>query len=151
MAVDDTAASQRAAAFVNDFFGGLEVEVLGMHVGHVPVSWIPPGVAMGSVFAWPYPVVADPLLAPGDDDDDSRRAAAAREAEETVHASGLRDDETIVEFGDPAEAIRSAAVDRGVDLIVVGSHHKGGLQRLLTGSVVADLQRECPCPLVVVP
>ena len=137
--------------FVNGFFGGLDVEVIGMHVGHVPVAWIPPGVAMGSVFAWPYPVVNDPAIATGGEAEEERRAAAAAEAERTVRESGLRDDETVVEFGDPADAIRAAAMERRVDLIVVGSHHKGGLQRLLTGSVVAELQRDCPCPVLVVP
>lgn len=149
VAVDDSAASQRAAGFVNDFFGGLEVEVVGIHVGHVPVSWIPPGVAMGSVFAWPYPVLAEPVVE--GEDVEEVRAAVEREGERTVHASGLRDDETVVEFGDPADAIRSAAIERGASLIVVGSHHKGALSRLVSGSVAAELQRDAPCPVVVVP
>lgn len=148
VAVDDSAASQRAAAFVNAFFGGLDVEVVGIHVGHVPVSWVPPGVAMGSVFAWPYPVLAEPEV---EGDNDDVRAAVAKEAERTIQASGLRDDETIVEFGDPADAIRAAAIERDAALIVVGSHHKGVLSRLLSGSVAAELQRDAPCPVVVVP
>lgn len=54
-------------------------------------------------------------------------------------------------FGEPVEAIEQAAEDENADLIVVGSSHKGFLQRILGGSVSERLPRESTRPVLVVP
>src|SRR5436189_280678 len=41
--------------------------------------------------------------------------------------------------GDPADHILKAAADRGVDLIVMGTHGTSGLKRLLVGSVAESV------------
>jgi len=51
----------------------------------------------------------------------------------------------------PVPAIVSYAVRNGVDLIVVGTHVRGGLQRLLLGSVSQRLVAESPVPVMVIP
>lgn len=51
--------------------------------------------------------------------------------------------------GDPAESIVEAAVAEEVDLIVVGSHQRRGVDRLVMGSVSEQVVRTSPVPVVV--
>lgn len=55
-----------------------------------------------------------------------------------------------VRFGAPAEAIDQVAVDYDADLVVVGTHGRKGLQRLVLGSCASDLVRQAHCPVLVV-
>jgi nucleotide-binding universal stress UspA family protein len=52
--------------------------------------------------------------------------------------------------GIPADAIVRLAQERGVDLIVVGSRHKGFFERLVEGSVNRDVLRRAGCDVLVV-
>jgi nucleotide-binding universal stress UspA family protein len=52
--------------------------------------------------------------------------------------------------GDPGEAIVDAARSEAVDLVVVGSHGRGSMGRLLIGSVSDHVVRHAPCPVLVV-
>jgi len=52
--------------------------------------------------------------------------------------------------GDPGEAIVEAAESEGVDLIVIGTHGRRGVNRSLFGSVSDHVVRTAPCPVVVV-
>ena len=52
--------------------------------------------------------------------------------------------------GDPAEELISAAEDRKADLIVVGTSEPGFLERLLGGSVSADVARRARCDVLIV-
>lgn len=58
---------------------------------------------------------------------------------------------TLVTLGsDVAEAANRAANDNGCDLIVVGSHGRGTLARLVLGSVMAHLTQVADRPVLVV-
>ena len=52
--------------------------------------------------------------------------------------------------GDPAEEILRYAADAGTDLIVLGTHGRTGLERLLMGSVAEKVMRDAPCSVLVV-
>jgi nucleotide-binding universal stress UspA family protein len=52
--------------------------------------------------------------------------------------------------GDPAGEIVAFARDAGMDLIVMGTHGRTGLERLLMGSVAEKVMREAPCSVLVV-
>ena len=52
--------------------------------------------------------------------------------------------------GDPAPEIVRLADEVGADLIVMGTHGRGGLGRLLMGSVAEGVMRKAPCPVVTV-
>jgi acetoin utilization protein AcuB len=56
-----------------------------------------------------------------------------------------------IAMGPPVEAILRAAADARADLIVVGTHGRSGLDRLLIGSVAEGVLRRAPCPVVVLP
>jgi nucleotide-binding universal stress UspA family protein len=53
--------------------------------------------------------------------------------------------------GPAAAVIREYAVERAAVLLVTGTSARGGLQRLLQGSVSGTLAADSPCPVVVVP
>jgi nucleotide-binding universal stress UspA family protein len=52
--------------------------------------------------------------------------------------------------GDPATAILSEVGETGADLIVMGTHGRTGLQRLLFGSVTEAVIRQAPVPVIAV-
>jgi nucleotide-binding universal stress UspA family protein len=56
----------------------------------------------------------------------------------------------LVAEGAPALAILSAARGSQCDLIVMGTHARTGLKRLLLGSVAEDVIRKAPCPVLAV-
>lgn len=50
--------------------------------------------------------------------------------------------------GDPASEIVAVANEEGVDLIVLGTHGRTGLKRLLMGSVAEAVVRKANCPVI---
>jgi nucleotide-binding universal stress UspA family protein len=56
----------------------------------------------------------------------------------------------LVEPGVPSGAIISFAERENCDLIVMSSHGRSGLSRLLVGSVTEQILRKSPCPVLVV-
>lgn len=62
---------------------------------------------------------------------------------------GIRVRHVLLE-GDPATEIVRFAQDAGMDLIVMGTHGRTGLERLLMGSVAEKVMRESPCSVLVV-
>ncbi len=63
--------------------------------------------------------------------------------------SGLRTEARVVE-GDPRTALVDAARDARADLVVVGSHGRTGLDRLVMGSVASYVVAHAPCSVLVV-
>jgi hypothetical protein len=53
--------------------------------------------------------------------------------------------------GNPAEEILRYATKHGIDLIVLGTHGRTGLSRLLLGNVAERVLRAARCPVLVVP
>ncbi len=135
VAVDEAEASERTARFVNDFFSGPDIEILAISVTTTPITWLagPAGTGWTSPWLWP---IGTP--------DDAR-------AQRVLQQSDVNQDASIVEAGDPAEVICAVARERDVDLIVVGSHHKGLLERLLSGSVSRDVLHHADRPVLIVP
>lgn len=63
---------------------------------------------------------------------------------------GAVDLETLVLEGNPAEEIVRVAKERSIDLIVVGSHGRGGITRAIVGSVADKVTRTAHCPVMIV-
>lgn len=99
--------------------------------------------------------VVDPDLAQRDGPErriDQIRAGREAGAEAVVQRARARGTQAtfLVWEGDPGEAIVSAAEAEDVDLIVVGSHGRGPVGRLLLGSVSDFVVRHATCPVLVV-
>lgn len=57
----------------------------------------------------------------------------------------------LVMAGQPHAAIVECAATEHVDLVVMSSHGRSGLSRMLIGSVTDRVLRASPCPVLVVP
>jgi nucleotide-binding universal stress UspA family protein len=55
-----------------------------------------------------------------------------------------------VEVGSPATVIVQFAKDHDMDYIVMPTHGRTGLNRLLMGSVTEEVVRKAPCPVITV-
>jgi nucleotide-binding universal stress UspA family protein len=64
--------------------------------------------------------------------------------------AGLADVEAAVWYGPPAEAIVEAAHYRAADLVVMSSHGRTGLGRLVLGSVAETVLRSTETPILLV-
>ncbi len=70
-------------------------------------------------------------------------------SQETLRGAGLQAEGRLIE-GDPRQALLEEAKREGVDLIVVGSHGRTGLEQLLMGSVAAHVVAHATCSVMVV-
>jgi nucleotide-binding universal stress UspA family protein len=52
-------------------------------------------------------------------------------------------------MGDPAGEIVRIAAEEGAEMIVLGTHGRTGVTRLLMGSVAEAIVRRAPCPVLV--
>jgi universal stress protein A len=77
----------------------------------------------------------------------AENALAARAAE--IRATGVSA-HALVRSGVVVEEILSAAAQERCDLIVIGTHGRGGLSRFFLGSVADRIVRLAPCPVVTV-
>jgi hypothetical protein len=88
---------------------------------------------------------------------------AAREEGEILEARGLLDQLLAAanraglplqglspEGQQPDDAIVQAALRNGIELVIMGSHGRTGLRRLLMGGVTARVIGQAPCPVLVV-
>jgi len=57
----------------------------------------------------------------------------------------------VVQLGVPYQKIIEVAADEKIDLIVMGTHGRTGITRLLAGSVTEEVIRHAPCPVLVCP
>lgn len=109
---------------------------------------VPPGAAGSVVTTWyPWPALP-PVDAPAYED---VVRGASEGAERTAREAGVADAEPLSALGSPADAILRLAEERDVHLIVVGSHHRGWLERLLSPPVSEQLVRRASCAVLVVP
>jgi nucleotide-binding universal stress UspA family protein len=64
---------------------------------------------------------------------------------------GVKEIATRFLTGAPWDQIVDAAQDdRGIDLIVMGTHGRTGLKHVLLGSVAEKVMRHAPCPVLIV-
>ena len=142
IALDDTAESVHAAHQAVGMFNEMpDVHYLVINVTPLPIAWAgTPG--FGTVMplaALPPPPASDPKQSPAGE----RLAQQAREA-------GIPAPDVVQVTGDAATEICTAADTHNIDLIVVGTHHKNILQRLLDPSVTAEIVHASRRPVLVI-
>jgi nucleotide-binding universal stress UspA family protein len=101
-----------------------------LHVAEPPVI-----VPVDGMAAIPVPIDREQLLI-------QLRSWQARE-------TNVRVEHRLAE-GDPAAAIVRNAAELGCDVILMGTHGRTGVGRLLMGSVAEQVLRRAPCPVVTV-
>jgi nucleotide-binding universal stress UspA family protein len=83
-------------------------------------------------------------------------AIEAERAEARSYLDGVReqlggsDVEAVLMEGEPAEAIIAGATERGAGLIIMSSHGRGGLARLVFGSVAESVLRNSQVPVLLI-
>ncbi|WP_435005454.1 universal stress protein [Tundrisphaera lichenicola] len=76
------------------------------------------------------------------------RTILGNDPKQDVHARELRRPEARLEEGDPVDEILRVADEVECDLIVMGTHGRSGLGRLLTGGVTEAVVRRARCPVL---
>lgn len=135
VAVDGTRASHSAAQTALDYAVRLGARVTFLHVLPAQVAGVAGEAPDFASFESACEGYAQELL------DEAARLGGT--AGLSIH--------TTVEYGDPAEAILTAARAEDVDLVILGSRDRGPLARMLLGSVSSDLIARCAKPVMVVP
>ena len=120
------AAFELACALARDY----SAELIVLHVNRSTAIFAPDGIAVAAS-------TEDPLEA-------RAKLARQRPADPRVKA------EHRLAEGEPTEQILKAAECSGADLIVLGTHGTTGVMRLLMGSVVENVLRKAPCPVLSV-
>lgn len=69
----------------------------------------------------------------------------------TKHHLGDDTIRTIVAEGDTAGSILKTAEDLGAGLIVMGSHSRRGLDKMLMGSIAEDVLKKSKIPVLIIP
>jgi nucleotide-binding universal stress UspA family protein len=98
-----------------------------------------------------YAAVAEPL--PVVDIGGQLEESAARELPKLgarAECAGLEVEEVVAHGGDAANEIVRVARERDVDLIVISSHGRTGLGRIIFGSTAESVVRHAHCPVLVV-
>jgi nucleotide-binding universal stress UspA family protein len=97
----------------------------------------------------PAVIPADPGVVWTSIDDESRRRHARQALEERLSDPKYQGVQIQIELGDPGHEIAAYAERIKADLIVVPSHGRTGLTRLLIGSVAERVVRLAHCPVLV--
>jgi nucleotide-binding universal stress UspA family protein len=102
-------------------------------------------------------------VAEGEDAPPSRRSSSERGEDDEITEAQERTDtvidhatewgleaQSIIWEGEPAAAILAAAASEGADVIVIGTHGRSGVGRMLLGSTSDDVIRNADVPVLVV-
>jgi nucleotide-binding universal stress UspA family protein len=100
---------------------------------HVYPLFIP--AAYGEAVVWPVDQIAS----------GARKALDTHLAATKQHYPGI---EGVLKAGNPADEIIAAAKASGADLIVMGTHGRRGVSRLMLGSVAERVVRTSPVPVL---
>ena len=141
VAVDGSAHSRHALEHAIGLAKGLSATLRVIHV--VDMGWLPLG-----------PELAVDLAAL----QEARRAAASQVltgARETLQTAGLQADADLLETATPTQHIASVITEEAAnwraDLIVLGTHGRKGMERLLLGSVAEGVARMSSLPVLLIP
>ncbi len=95
-----------------------------------------------------YSVPLEPV--PLELDPEWQRARKSMEQYEATHAFGEVDHETIVEHGQPWEVVSRILRQQRIDLLVLGTHGRTGVRKIVLGSQAETIFRQASCPVLTV-
>jgi nucleotide-binding universal stress UspA family protein len=138
LGVDDSPHSLAAVEFVKKMKWPEGTSVIVLSVARIPVS--------------AYAMVDMPAVSGNTEwlgEQVKFHEEVAARVERQLREAGLKTTGRVVE-GDPRESLVHAAETEHADLIVVGSHGRSGLSKLLLGSVASHVVTHAPCHVMVV-
>jgi nucleotide-binding universal stress UspA family protein len=110
---------------------------------------------LGTACAWARHLDTSLLLAtvihPLDAEDAARPDALFADPEARIRAHGCAVDHLVVQRHFPAGVLADLAVERKAPLVVMGSHGRHGLERLVLGSTTTTVLDLVPCPVLAAP
>jgi nucleotide-binding universal stress UspA family protein len=136
--IDDSPYSRAALEFVRKLSWPAKTKVY-------VVSAVRPAVLAYSEMYVPAAAAADEIIK----QETKAHEELVSRAEKTLRDAGVTTEARVL-IGDPREAIIQTARDEGIDLIVVGSHGRSGITKLLMGSVATHVVTHAPCSVMVV-
>ncbi len=139
--IDFSPSSRAALEYATFLAGKLGASLEALHV------WEPPGYG----YVGPDTLALLPV-GPGQPGWEQTRIEVRRELDHFLAKAPAKPQELSVrvEAGEPSDAILNVARDSGADLIVMGTHGRTGLSRLLIGSVAEAVLRRSTCPVLTV-
>jgi len=143
-ATDFSEHSQAALEFASSLASKLDEELLIAHVTYPAefASAVEADVGVGA-----YPLAGAPL---SKSELEERNLALKKQLEATTPTLPDVAHRHVLLEGDPADSIVELAKEMNVDQIVMGSHGRQGLSRLLMGSVAELVIRRASCPVTIV-
>jgi nucleotide-binding universal stress UspA family protein len=127
---DFSASAASAFLFARTLAKGHGARIILLHVVEVPV--------VGPAGMVPFPPPAPPI----------NREARNAQLQAIAAANPEIQVECSLAENEPASAILDVARQAGCDLIVMGTHGRTGLSRLLMGSVAEKVVRHAQCPVL---
>ncbi len=108
-------------------------------------------VASACAPIWPGPeeVIAADAVAELNRQQEAYHRETAQAAAKALTSAGLQATAKLLS-GDPRGALLDEARREKVDLIVVGSHGRSGVAKLVLGSVASHIMTHAPCSVLVV-
>ena len=100
-----------------------------------------------------YPIVGEMLVVPplgSEEGDEAERLRMLAKLKARTPTYGGFPVEYRAEIGEPVESILDAVEDTGAGLVVMGTHGRTGLKRMLMGSVAEQIVRTAPCSVLTV-
>jgi nucleotide-binding universal stress UspA family protein len=134
-AVDLSPISEKVAAYARSLAVSLNAVVIVVHVVPSGSIYADFGIPLASMETFCTSMVAD---------GEKTLAEFVENRFSGVEVHGK------VTCGDFAEEILRCAREEHADMIVMGTHGRRGVERLLLGSVVEQVLRRSPCPVVAV-
>jgi len=136
--VDDSPHSNAAVEYVRKMVWPKNSKI-------VVLSVVRPMVA---VYAEAY-VPAAPYAEQIGEDQTRFHQETAASAERALQTTGLKTEAKVL-YGDPRTALIDEARNEHADLLVVGSHGRTGMAKLVMGSVASYVVTHAPCSVMVV-
>ena len=134
--LDGSQLAEQAIPYATELCKG-STEVVLFQVVHFPLPLAAPDAAIAA----PLPDSAE-LLA------ESR--AYLEKLADKLREEGVQVSTDVIERDMVAEAIVEYAKTHDIDLIVMTTHGRSGLSRLIFGSVAESIVRHAPCPVLIV-
>ncbi len=124
------------------------VELLGRDHRFVALAVVPPAFVPAAAVSPmdSHPTVIDAALEEEIEAED--RAESHESLVKLIDILEVEATERVV-MGEPGAAICEVAAEVGADVVVMGSHGHGWLQRVLIGSVSNHVLQHAPCPVLV--